>query len=149
MVNLTEHELRLVAKNRGIKNYKNMSREKLFSTLNETKRNLNTSEKGSKRIKKVQNLLQNELNQIMKMHDQSRDELKQIAKIRRIKNYKKMSKEELIISLLKSKSSLSELFNNNLDNDKISDSKKMLNRLRDILPKDYRKENKKNLENRK
>ena len=139
MVNLTEHELRLVAKNKGIKNYKNMSREKLFSTLDETKRNLNTSEKGSKRIKKVQNLLQNELNQIMKMHDQSRDELKQIAKIRRIKNYKKMSKEELIISLLKSKSSLSELFNNNLDNDKISDSKKMLNRLRDILPKDYRK----------
>ena len=139
MVNLTEHELRLVAKNRGIKNYKNMSREKLFSTLDETKRNLNTSEKGSKRIKKVQNLLQNELNQIMKMHDQSRDELKQIAKIRRIKNYKKMSKEELIISLLKSKSSLSELFNNNLDNDKISDSKKMLNRLRDILPKEYRK----------
>ena len=139
MVNLTEHELRLVAKNRGIKNYKNMSREKLFSTLDETKRNINTSEKGSKRIKKVQNLLQNELNQIMKMHDQSRDELKQIAKIRRIKNYKKMSKEELIISLLKSKSSLSELFNNNLDNDKISDSKKMLNRLRDILPKDYRK----------
>ena len=75
-----------------------MSREKLFSTLDETKRNINTSEKGSKRIKKVQNLLQNELNQIMKMHDQSRDELKQIAKIRRIKNYKKMSKEELIIS---------------------------------------------------
>ena len=139
MVNLTEHKLRLVVKNRGIKNYKNMSREKLFSTLDETKRNINTSEKGSKRIKKVQNLLQNELNQIMKMHDQSRDELKQIAKIRRIKNYKKMSKEELIISLLKSKSSLSELFNNNLDNDKISDSKKMLNRLRDILPKDYRK----------
>ena len=139
MVNLTEHELRLVAKNKGIKNYKNMSREKLFSTLDETKRNINTSEKGSKRIKKVQNLLQNELNQIMKMHDQSRDKLKQIAKIRRIKNYKKMSKEELIISLLKSKSSLSELFNNNLDNDKISDSKKMLNRLRDILPKDYRK----------
>ena len=139
MVNLTEHELRLVAKNKGIKNYKNMSREKLFSTLDETKRNINTSEKGSKRIKKVQNLLQNELNQIKKMHDQSRDELKQIAKIRRIKNYKKMSKEELIISLLKSKSSLSELFNNNLDNDKISDSKKMLNRLRDILPKDYRK----------
>ena len=98
MVNLTEHELRLVAKNKGIKNYKNMSREKLFSTLDETKRNINTSEKGSKRIKKVQNLLQNELNQIMKMHDQSRDELKQIAKIRRIKNYKKMSKEELIIS---------------------------------------------------
>ena len=35
MVNLTTHELRLVAKNRGTKNYKNMSREKLLSTLDE------------------------------------------------------------------------------------------------------------------
>ena len=45
-----------------------------------------------------------------------------------------MSKEELM-SLLKSKSRLAELFNNNLGNDKTSDSKKMLNRLTDILPK--------------
>ena len=37
------------------------------------------------------------------MHGQSQDELEQIAKIRRIKNYEKMTKEELIISLLKSK----------------------------------------------
>ena len=35
MANLTTHEIRLVAKNRGIKNYKNMSREKLLSTLDE------------------------------------------------------------------------------------------------------------------
>ena len=33
MVRLTEHELRLIAKNRGINNYINMSREKLVSTL--------------------------------------------------------------------------------------------------------------------
>ena len=50
-----------------------------------------------------------------------------------------MSKEELIISLLKLKTSLAELFDNNLDYDKISDGKKMLNRLRDILPRKYRK----------
>ena len=35
MANLTTHEIRLVAKNRGIKNYKNMSREKLLSALDE------------------------------------------------------------------------------------------------------------------
>ena len=85
MVNLTEHKLRLVVKNRGIKNYKNMSREKLLSTLDETELNLNTlSEKGLNQIAKMQNLLQNELNQIIKMHDQSRDELERIAKMRRI-----------------------------------------------------------------
>ena len=33
------------------------------------------------------------------MHGQSRDELQQITKKRRIKNYEKMTKEELIISL--------------------------------------------------
>ena len=83
----------------------------------------------------MQNLSQNELNQIAEMRGQSRDE-----KIRRIKNYEEMSREELIISLLKSKQSIAELFNNNLDDDKISDIKRILNRLRDILPKKYRKE---------
>ena len=48
------------------------------------------------------------------MHDQSRDELEQIAKMRRIKNRKIMSKEELIIVLLKSKHIIAQLFNNTL-----------------------------------
>ena len=56
-----------------------------------------------------------------------------------------MSKEELIISLLKSKRSIAELFNNNLDDDKVRDIKRILNRLRAILPKKYRKEIKKKL----
>ena len=47
-----------------------------------------------------------------------------------------MPKDELI-SLLKSKTSLTELFN--LDDGKISDIKRILNRLRGILPKKYRK----------
>ena len=55
-----------------------------------------------------------------------------------------MSKEELTISLLKSKQSIAELFNN-LDDDKISDIRRILNRLRDILPKTYRKEVKEKL----
>ena len=88
----------------------------------------------------MHNLSQNELDQIAEMRDQLWNELEQIAKIRRIKNYEEISKEELIISLLKSKQSIAELFNNNLDDDKISDIKRILNRLRDILPKKYRKE---------
>ena len=86
----------------------------------------------------MQNLSQNELNQIAEMRDQSRDELERIVKIRRIKNYEEMSKEELVISLLKSKQSIAELFNNNnLNDDKISDIRRILNRLRYILPKRY------------
>ena len=84
----------------------------------------------------MQNLSQNELNQIAEMRDQSRDELERIAKIRRIKNYEEMSKEELIISLLKSKQSIAELFNNNnnLHYNKISNIRRIINRLRDTLP---------------
>ena len=67
------------------------------------------------------------------MLDQSRNELERITKIRRIKNYEKMSKEELIISFLKSKQSIAEFF------------KRILNRLRDILPRKYRKEIKEKL----
>ena len=54
-----------------------------------------------------------------------------------------MSKEGLIIALLKSKRSLAELFNNNFDNDRIKVIKKTLNGLRDNLTKEYRKKIKK------
>ena len=68
MVNLSEYELRLIARNRSIKNYKNMVREKLLSAFDERERNLTTlSEKVLVRIAKAQNLSQNELNQIIKM----------------------------------------------------------------------------------
>ena len=98
-------------------------------------------EKGLKKIAKMQNLSQNEFNQIAVMHGLSRDELEQIAKIRRIKNYEDMKKEDLIISLLKSKQSIAELFNNNnLYDNEISDIRRILSRLRDILPKKDRKE---------
>ena len=82
----------------------------------------------------MQNLSQNEFNQIAKMHNLSRDELEQITKKRRIKNYQDIKKENLIISLLKSKESISELFNDN-NNNEISNIRRILNRLRDILPK--------------
>ena len=88
----------------------------------------------------MQNLSQNEFKQIAVMCDLSRDELEQIAKIRRIKNYEDMKKEDFIISLLKSKESTTELFKDNHYNNEISDVRRILNRLRDILPKKDRKE---------
>ena len=51
-----------------------------------------------------------------------------------------MSKEELILALLKSKRGIAELFNNNIDDDKISDINRILNRLRDVLLRKIRKE---------
>ena len=115
----------------------------LQDRLEQFKKRQRLLEKGLWQIAKMQNLSQNELNQITKMQNQLQDELEQIAEMRRIKNYEKMSKEELIISLSKSKSSLAELFNNNLDNGKISEIKEILTKLRDILIKEYRKKSKK------
>ena len=101
-------------------------------------------EKGLKKIAKMQNLSQNEFNQIAFMSGLSRDGLEQIAKLRRIKNYEDMKKEDLIISHLKSKGSSAEVFNdnnnNNLYDSEISDIRRILNRLRDILAKKDRKE---------
>ena len=51
-----------------------------------------------------------------------------------------MKKEDLIISLLKSKESTAKLFNNNRYDNEISDIRRIINRLRDILPKKDRKE---------
>ena len=43
----------------------------------------------------MQNLSQNEFNHIAEMRGLSLDELKQIAKIKRIKNYEKMKKKKI------------------------------------------------------
>ena len=70
MVNLTIHKLKLIAEKRGIKNYKNMSREKLLSTHDELESIFkNMSQNELERIAKMQNLSQNELMQITKMRN--------------------------------------------------------------------------------
>ena len=108
------------------KKIQNISKNILQNKIEQIKKNTNLLqnvlaqlkerlfEKGLKKRAKMQNLSQNEFNQIAEMRGQSRDELERIAKMRRSKNHKGMSKEELIIALLKSKRSLAELFNNNL-----------------------------------
>ena len=81
----------------------------------------------------MQNLSSNDIKQITKMKNQLQDELEKIAKMRRIENYEKISREGLIIALLKSKRSVAELFNNNFDNGRIREIKKIPNEL--TLPK--------------
>ena len=69
MVNLTTHELRLIAGKRGTENYKNISRENLLSTLDESECNFKNMENGLERIAKMQNYAPNELEQITKMRN--------------------------------------------------------------------------------
>ena len=101
MINLTTYELKLIAEKKGIKNHQNRSREKLLSTLDESERIFkNSSQNGLEQIAKMQNLSQNELKQVTKISNLSQNELEQITKMRRIKNYKNMSREELLIAIL-------------------------------------------------
>ena len=130
MVKLTTYEVKLIAKNRGIKDYQSMSREKLLSILDKSERiTENLSKYGLNKIVKMQNLSLNELEQIERMNNLSLNELKQIAKTRTIKNYKDMSKEDLLITLLKSNQSHTELRRSEDNNTEIGETKKIFNEL--------------------
>ena len=73
---------------------------------------------------KMQNPSQNELKQITKMNILLQNELEKIAEIRHIKNYKNMSREELLVSLPKSEQSHAELFKSKSNNEEIEETKK-------------------------
>ena len=97
--------------------------------------------------------------QAEKLERKSIDKLKEIPRLRKIKNRDKLTKEDLIISLLKSESSDAESnymkhFNNNTDDDdiydgkirdKISDIRMMLTRLGNTVTNNDRKKIKKEL----
>ena len=145
MVNFTTDELRLIAEKRGIKNYQNMSRKRLLSTLDKSECNFkNISLTGLNQIAKMQNLSQNELEQITRMKNLPLNELEQIAKIT-TKNYKNMSKKELLISLLKSKQSHAELYKGKSSNTEIEETRKFFNEIRSKFSKSKTKENRKKL----
>ena len=181
MVELTREEYNIVAKRRGIANPQNMSTKKLLNTLNRydnRRKDGKLSEIGLEKIAKIPNILENEVNQAKKLQRKSIDKLKEIARLRRIKNRDKLTKEDLIITLLKSASSDAERnymkhFNNNTDDDddddddddtpdgkikgQISDIRMILSRLGNTVTKNdgkkikgklYKIERKKNLSNR-
>ena len=128
--------------------------------------------KRTKKTAKGPNILENDVNDAEKLQRKSIDELKEIARLRGIKNRDKLTKESLIISLLKSESNNAERnymkqFNkntndNNNDNanddndanddtydgkirDKITDVRMMLSRLGNIVADNDRKKIKKEL----
>ena len=124
-------------KNRGISNYQNMSRKKLLSILDKLERiTKNSSKNGLNKIVKMQNLSLNELEQIERMNNLLLNKLKQIAKIRHIKNYEDMSKEDLLIALLKSNKSHTELRKSEYNNEEIRETKKLFNELRNNFSKE-------------
>ena len=156
MVELTRKEYNIIiAKNRGIIEPQNMTTQGLINALTryDSRRKVRNNRKkllkiGLEKIAKIQNISKNELNQAKKLQRKSIDELKEIARLRSIKNIEKLTKEELIITLLKSKSSVAErnvekLFNNNTSDDKIKDKvrdiRMILSRLRNTLDINNRK----------
>ena len=84
----------------------------------------------------MQNLSLNDLEQIERMNNLSLNKLKQIAKTRRIKNYKGMSKEDLLIAVFKSKQSHTELRSSADNNMGIEETKKIFNELRSMFSKE-------------
>ena len=127
-ITLTRKEYDLIAKSRGIKEPQKMSTEKLLDTLRcdsklkaeSNRRKLNKIH--FKKIAKKQNISRNELRKAKKLKDKSIDELQVIAKLRGIKNYDNLTKEDLIFSLLKSESNPAErnymeCFNNNTNHE--------------------------------
>ena len=170
MVELTRKEYNITAKNRGIIEPQKMSTQELIDTLNRSdsrceikkiRRELSKIE--LEKIAKIKNISKNELNHAKNVQRKSIDELKEISRLRRIKNTEKLTKEDLIISLLKSESSAAEHNfnnnnnnnNNNNDNDddtyddkiwgKIRDINTIFSRLGNIVTKTDRKKIKKKL----
>ena len=156
----------IIAKTRGIIDPQNMTTQELINTLtrNDSKRKVKINHKQLLKLRlkkkaKIQNISKNELNQVKKLKEKSIDKLKEIARLRRIKSTEKSTKEDLIISLLKSESSTAarnfkKLFNNNNTDDdtyegkirgKISDIRIILSRLGDTVDINDRKEIKKEL----
>ena len=113
MVELTRKEYNTFAKNRSIVDPQNMLTKALLITLSRYdsgRKITSTSTKlldiGLEKIAKIKNIWKFELSRAQKLQRKSKDELKDIARLRRIKNIEELTKEDLIIALLKSKPSV-------------------------------------------
>ena len=105
------------------------------------------------KLAKRQNIFRSEVDEIIRLNNMSLDDLKRIAKLRTIKNYGNLSKEDLIYTILKSEKSLYEnnylnCIRNNTDDkikEKINIIKIELAKLGDIITKEDRDNIKKEL----
>ena len=131
MVKATECNLRRTAKRKGILGHLNKSNKELLRILYKLKRiTENLSRNEFNKIIKMPNLSLNELKKIERMNNLSLNELNRIAIARNIKNYKDMSREDLLIALLKSNQSHTELLKIDDSNTEIGETKKLFNNLR-------------------
>ena len=162
-IEFTRKELNFVAKKRGIKEPQNMSTEELLHAISryDSKRKVKFNSKKLSKIKlekiaKIQNISKNDLSKAEKLQNKLTDELREIGRYRRIKNYDNLTKEDLIISLLKSESNPTErnymkYFSNSTSDDTYDDEIKsktnyirlILSRLGNIVTKKDRKKTKK------
>ena len=137
MVKMTKNKIRIIAKNKRIKNYQNMSKEELTSALYKLKSiTENLSRNELKKIVKIQNRSLDELDQITEMNNFSENKLKQIAIKRHIENDEDMFKEDLLIALLKSNQSHTELRKSEDNNTEIGKTKIVFNELRNNFSKE-------------
>ena len=124
MMELNRKKYFIIAKSRGIIDTQKMFTKELINTLTryDSRRKVKNIRRKllniePEKIAKIQIISQNELNQVEKLERKSIDELKEIARLWKIKNREKLTKEELIIALLKSASSVAEHnFNNDNSN---------------------------------
>ena len=136
IIEFTGKEYDLIAKNRGVKEPQNLSTEGLIDTIIRygIKRKVESNRRKllkllkikPEKINKIQNISKNDLGKAKKLQNKSIDELRGIARLRRIKNYDNLTKEDLIISLLKSESNPVErnymkYFNNSTSDDTYDD----------------------------
>ena len=114
-----------------------MPREELLNIFDKYDRiTKNLSKNELNKIAKMQNISLNELEYIEKMNNLSLNELNQIAIARNIKNYMNMSREDLLIALLKSNQSHTEIRKSNYSNKEIEETKKIFNELRNNFSKE-------------
>ena len=131
MVKASEYNLRRTAKRKDILGHQKKSNKELLRIIYKLKRiTENLSRNEFSNTIKMPNLSLNELKKIERMNNLSLNELNRIAMARNIKNYKDMSREDLLIALFKSNQSHAEPLKINESNTKIGETKKLFNNLR-------------------
>ena len=138
-----------------------MSTKELLDTLSryDSQRKVKSNRRKLLKIKlekigKIQNISKSDLSRAEKPQNKSIDELQEVARLTRIKDYDNLTKEDLILRLLKSEGNLTERnymkYFNNSTNDKIkskiNDIRLIYSRLWNILTKNDRKKVPKDLD---
>ena len=126
MVIVNEHKLRKASKDKGIIGYQNKPKKELLRIIYKLKRiTENLPRNGLNKIVEMQNLSLNKLKKIERMNT-----LEQMNIGSLIKNYKDMSRKDLLIALLKSNPSHTKLLKIDDSNSKIGEIKILSNELR-------------------